>query len=101
MKQQDYYSIMGIDRGASGAEIKRAYHILARRFHPDVSLDPDGESKFKLVAEAYRTLKCGETRSAYNRQTLQVYGGSAWTTDPLRDWRAFFPWMNWVWVWPG
>lgn len=101
MKRQDYYSILGIERSASDAEIKQVYRRLARRFHPDVTDDPDGESKFKRVAEAYRTLKCPATRIAYNRQLLPLCGGqSDWIGNPLRDWYALFPWLNWTWYWP-
>lgn len=61
--QNNFYKILGIDRRASGDEIKNAYRRLANRFHPDVSDDSDGERKFKVVAEAYKTLKCPETRA--------------------------------------
>jgi curved DNA-binding protein len=57
---------MEIDRKASGAEIKHAYRKLAKRFHPDVSADSEGERKFKDVAEAYRTLKYPASRAAYD-----------------------------------
>jgi curved DNA-binding protein len=67
MKYKDYYSILGIERGASADDIKKAYRKLARKFHPDVSKDPQGEEKFKEVAEAYETLKDPEKRTAYDQ----------------------------------
>ncbi|MDD5035292.1 MAG: DnaJ C-terminal domain-containing protein [Methylococcaceae bacterium] len=67
MKYKDYYAIMGLDRKATAAEIKKAYRKLARKYHPDVSKDPDGEEKFKEVAEAYETLQDPEKRAAYDQ----------------------------------
>lgn len=58
---------MGLDRKATPDEIKKAYRKLARKYHPDVSKDPDGEVKFKEVAEAYETLKDPEKRAAYDQ----------------------------------
>src|SRR5258705_8882291 len=67
MKYKDYYSIMGVERGASADDIKKAYRKLAHKYHPDVSKDPKGEEKFKEVAEAYETLKNPEKRAAYDQ----------------------------------
>jgi curved DNA-binding protein len=67
MKYKDYYSILGVERGADADAIKKAYRKLARKYHPDVSKDPKGEEKFKEVAEAYETLKDSEKRNAYDQ----------------------------------
>jgi curved DNA-binding protein len=67
MKYKDYYAILGVERGASADDIKKAYRKLARKYHPDVSKDPEGEEKFKAVAEAYETLKDPEKRAAYDQ----------------------------------
>lgn len=67
MKYKDYYSILGVERGASADDIKKAYRKLAHKYHPDVSKDPRGEEKFKEVAEAYETLKNPEKRVAYDQ----------------------------------
>lgn len=101
METQDYYSILGIDRNASGDEVKWAYRRLAQRFHPDVTDDPDGECKFKAVAEAYRTLKRAESRTAYDHRALPGYdeGGLAWEANPLHLWYTLFPWPGWIWFW--
>lgn len=67
MKYKDYYAILGVERDASEEQIKKAYRRLARKFHPDVSKEPNAEEKFKEVAEAYETLKDAEKRSAYDQ----------------------------------
>jgi curved DNA-binding protein len=67
MKYKDYYGILGVERGAGAAQIKKAYRKLAHKYHPDVSKDPSGEEKFKEVAEAYETLKDPEKRAAYDQ----------------------------------
>lgn len=67
MEYKDYYRVLGVPRGASHEEIKKAYRLLARKFHPDVSKEPNAEEKFKEVAEAYEVLKDPKKRAAYDR----------------------------------
>jgi curved DNA-binding protein len=67
MKYKDYYAVMGVERTASPEEIKAAYRKLARKYHPDVSKEPNAEEKFKEVAEAYETLKDPQKRAAYDQ----------------------------------
>src|SRR5690348_9064030 len=66
MKYSDYYAALGVERGASQDEIKKAYRRLAQKYHPDVSKEPDAEARFKQIAEAYQTLKDPEKRAAYD-----------------------------------
>jgi curved DNA-binding protein len=67
MKYTDYYAALGVGRDASEDEIKKAYRRLARQYHPDVSKDPEGERKFKEVAEAWATLRDPAKRAAYDQ----------------------------------
>jgi len=67
LEYKDYYKVMGVDRDASQDEIKRAYRKLARKYHPDVSDEPDAEDKFQELQEAYEVLKDPEKRAAYDQ----------------------------------
>jgi curved DNA-binding protein len=64
---KDYYKVMGVARDATEAQIKQAYRKLARKYHPDVSKEPDAEARFKEVGEAYEVLRSAEKRAAYDQ----------------------------------
>lgn len=67
MEYKDYYKILGVERGASETDIKKAFRKLAHKYHPDVSKEKDAEAKFKDVNEAYQTLSDPEKRAAYDQ----------------------------------
>lgn len=85
MEYKDYYKILGVSRDAKADEIKRSYRKLARKFHPDVSKEPEAESRFKEMKEAYEVLKDAEKRAAYDQFGANWKAGQNF--DPPPQWR--------------
>ena len=65
--KRDFYEVLGISKGASADEIKRAYRKKAKQYHPDVNKEAGAEDKFKEVQEAYDVLSDDNKRAAYDR----------------------------------
>jgi molecular chaperone DnaJ len=65
--ERDYYDLLGVSRDADDQTIKKAFRRLARQLHPDVSREPDAETRFREVTEAYEVLSNTETRALYDR----------------------------------
>ncbi len=92
MEYQDYYKVLGVDKKATGAQIKKAYRKLARQFHPDMNPgDKKSEERFKQINEAYEVLSDPERRHKYDQlgasyQRYQRTGG-----DPRG-----FDWSQWT-----
>lgn len=82
MEFKDYYKILGVDKKATDAEIRKAYKKLAKEFHPDINKSLDAEKKFKEINEAYTVLSNTENRQKYdnlgsNYSSHQRTGGSS------------------------
>src|SRR5947208_893951 len=84
MKYKDYYKILGVERGASDEEVKKAYRKLARKYHPDVSKEANAKEKFQEVSEAYETLRDKEKRAAYDSLGSSFRQGQDFRPPP--DW---------------
>ncbi len=67
MSKRDYYEVLGVSKTATDAEIKSAFRKLAKKYHPDVSKEPDAAEKFKEAQEAYAVLADPEKRKQYDQ----------------------------------
>ena len=76
--KRDYYEVLGVDRNASEADIKKAYRGLAKKYHPDMNPgDAEAEAKFKEVNEAYAVLSDADKKSKYDQFGHAAFDGSA------------------------
>jgi len=74
---RDYYHILGITRTCTHQEVRSAYRRLARRYHPDVCKEPDADTRFKEISEAYTVLSDAPKRERYDRFGYDGLNGSA------------------------
>ncbi|MGI6007934.1 MAG: molecular chaperone DnaJ [Ruminococcus sp.] len=77
-EKRDYYEVLGVDRGADDATLKKAYRKLAKKYHPDMNPgDADAEKKFKEATEAYGVLSDPEKRKQYDQFGHAAFEGGA------------------------
>lgn len=88
MEFKDYYRSLDVSRDATADEIKRAFRRQARRYHPDVSREPDAEARMKEVNEAFAVLSDPEKRAAYDQLGRRFHSGQDFRPPP--DWDAGF-----------
>ena len=75
-EKRDYYEVLGISKGASEDEIKKAYRSLAKKYHPDINKAPDAEEKFKEINEAYEVLSDPNKKATYDQFGFAGMDGS-------------------------
>ncbi len=76
-QKRDYYEVLGLSKGASEDEIKKAYRVLAKKYHPDMNPgDKEAEAKFKEASEAYAVLSDPEKRAQYDQYGHAAFDGN-------------------------
>ena len=82
-EKRDYYEVLGLSKGASEDEIKKAYRKMAKKYHPDINKEPGAEEKFKEINEAYEVLSDPQKKATYDQfgfagmDGAQGFGGGA------------------------
>ncbi len=82
MEFKDYYDTLGVERGVSDDDLRRAYRKLARKYHPDVSKEADAEARMRDINEAYDVLRDPAKRAAYDDLAAGVSAGGGYHPPP-------------------
>jgi len=77
MAKRDYYEVLGLSKGASAAEIKKAYRKLSKQYHPDINKEEGAEEKFKEITEAYEVLSDENKKAQYDQFGHAAFDGGA------------------------
>src|SRR4051794_3313414 len=88
--QIDYYTVLGVARTATDAEIKRAFRKLAQQWHPDVNKDPAADERFKQINEAYQVLSDPQRRQSYDMFGRAGVGGDEAGYQPFTGFGDIF-----------
>ena len=90
MEFKDYYKTLGVDKGASADDIKKSFRKLARKYHPDVSKEPDAQARMAELNEANTVLGDTEKRAAYDQLGRRRQAGGGQDFQPPPDWDKGF-----------
>lgn len=77
MAEKNYYDILGVKKDATDADIKKKYRKLVRQYHPDVSDDPDADSKIAEINNAYETIRDKDKRAEYDAMLNNPFAGQS------------------------
>lgn len=85
MHFKDYYQILGVSRNATAEEVKKAFRRLARKYHPDISKEPDAQLRMQEINEANTVLSDPEKRAAYDQLGQGIHSGQEFHPPPGWD----------------
>ncbi|CAK7341427.1 unnamed protein product [Dovyalis caffra] len=98
--EQEHYAVLGLQRTATSADIKKSYRLLARKYHPDVSKHSQAGELFKSIRHAYEILSNEVTRTQYDRvlrfqeDTGRSYSKKQYYTPEVEDWVRIYKWAE-------
>lgn len=94
MSKRDYYEVLGLSKGASKDEIKKAYRKLSKKYHPDINKEANASEKFKEISEAYETLSDDQKRANYDQfghsDPTQGFGGGGFNASGFGGFEDIF-----------